>query len=62
MVNEEIDITDEHLEFLDDLRDNGITNMFGAGSYLEEAFDMSSREATYVLQQWMETYGERHAL
>ena len=62
MVNEEIDITDEHLEFLDDLRDNGITNMFGAGSYLEEAFDMSGREATYVLQQWMETYGERHAL
>ena len=61
-VNEEIDVTDEHLEFLDNLRDSSATNMFGAGPYLEEAFNISGREATYILQQWMETYGERHAV
>ena len=59
-VNEEIVATNEHLEFLDNLRDSGATNMFGAGPSLESEFDMSNREALSVLQQWMETYGERH--
>jgi hypothetical protein len=32
-------VSDEHLEFLDDLRESGVTNMWGAQAYLEEAFE-----------------------
>ena len=42
-------INDEHLEFLDDLRDSGVTNMFGAGVYIQEEFGVSSTEAS---KQW----------
>jgi len=27
-------VTDEHLDYLDELRESGVTNMFGAGAYL----------------------------
>ena len=33
-------VTDEHLEYLDGLRDSGVTNMYGAGRYLEQWFDI----------------------
>ena len=32
-------ITDEMLEFLDDLRESGDTNMFGARPWVASAFD-----------------------
>ena len=51
-------ITDEHLEYLDNLRESGITNMFGAGSFLMTDLDMSKREASRVLNYWMETFGD----
>ena len=53
-------IEDEHLEYLDDLRESGATNMFGAGSYLEDEFDMGANNARSVLKYWMESFGERH--
>lgn len=54
-------ITDEMLEFLDDLRDSGETNMFGAAPYLREEFPHLDREgARKVLTHWMETFSERH--
>ena len=28
-------VTDEHLKYLDGLRESGVTNMFGAGEYVE---------------------------
>ena len=59
MVDKEITITNEHLKFLDDLRESGVVNMFGSSSYLEDTFDLTRREAGYILQQWMETYGQR---
>ena len=33
-------VTEEHLEYLDNLRESGITNMFGAAPYLEFSFDL----------------------
>ena len=51
-------VTDEHLEYLDDLRDSGATNMFGAGRYLEEEFCFTSEEAKRVLLYWMSSYGK----
>lgn len=52
---------EEYLEFLDNLRESGVTNMFGAGQYLEEAYDLSQNDARDVLLFWMETFGDRHA-
>lgn len=40
-------------EYLDDLRDSGITNMYGAGQYLQEEFGMNKYEAREALANWM---------
>lgn len=50
----------EHLDYLDRLRKSGITNMFGACPYLEQAFGLSRREAKMILTHWMKTFSERH--
>ena len=46
----------EMFEYLDTLRDTGVTNMFGAGPYLEQAFDIDRREAKTVSMEWMKQY------
>ena len=51
-------ITDEHLTYLDNLRESGVTNMFGAGPYVQSEFALSSQEAQHILSYWMETFGE----
>lgn len=53
-------VTEEHLEFLDDLRESGATNMYGATPYLVEEFGISIGEAIEILSHWMETFEERH--
>ena len=54
-------VKDEHLEFLDELRDSGDTNMFGARPYLmNEFWDLTKQEAAAILTYWMGTFGERH--
>lgn len=50
----------EYFEYLDELRDSGVTNMFGATPYLEEEFGVSKREARVILKEWMHTFDERH--
>jgi hypothetical protein len=50
-------ITDEHLEYLDDLREGGETNMFGAGRYLMKSFKVTSTVAREILAYWMKTFG-----
>jgi len=52
-------MTKEQKEFLDELRESGATNMFGAGSYLEEEFGLDKREARVVLSEWMKTFKEK---
>jgi len=52
---------DDVFDYLDDLRDSGVTNMFGAGPYLEKAFDLNKKEARFLLTEWMRTFSERHA-
>ena len=49
--------TDEHLEYLDGLRESGITNMYGGAAYLVDDFDLSKKEARGVLFYWMGTFG-----
>mgnify|MGYP003109678401 CR=1 FL=1 len=51
-------ITDEHLTYLDDLQQAGVTNMFGAPAYLQDAFEISKDEAQTITSYWMRTYGQ----
>jgi len=57
-LNEKTGISEERLEqmflFLFRLRDSAVTNMFGAGSYLEGRFSIKPRQSTPVLVYWME--------
>lgn len=49
-----------HLLYLDELRESGDTNMFGARPYLVDEFsDLTPEEAGQVLSYWMKTFGER---
>jgi hypothetical protein len=52
--------TDEHLEYLDALRESGVTNMFDAVPYLMKKFGLPSEEASRILAHWMKTFSERH--
>lgn len=55
-------INQEYLEYLDDLRESGVTNMYGAASYLRSEFnELNKEDAAKILIHWMETFSERHA-
>ena len=61
-----MDMTDTdrkaYFEYLDELRESGETNMYGARPYLQDMFpelgDKDDAEA--VLKEWMATFAERH--
>lgn len=42
--------------YLEELRRSGVTNMYGAASYLMDAFDLTHNEATSILADWMRNY------
>jgi hypothetical protein len=46
--------------FLDELRESGVTNMFGAAPYIVEEFGVTRQEAKDLLLNWMQTFAERH--
>ena len=50
-------VKDMH-SFLNDLRDSGVTNMFGAAPYLQKEFGLDKREARQVLANWMQSFSE----
>jgi hypothetical protein len=52
---------ENHLLFLDALRESGITNMYGARPYLERKFKtLTATECGDILGYWMQTFSERH--
>lgn len=51
----------EVFEYLDDLRESGVTNMFGATPYICQAFNLPTAEARVLLFEWMETFEARHS-
>lgn len=53
-------VTDEHLTYLDDLRDSGDANMFSSGSYMRGRFGVNRQEAETIVLYWMESFEERH--
>jgi hypothetical protein len=53
---------DEMFQYLFDLQDSGITNMFGAGPYVEREFPhLDKKEVRDVVLEWMKNYEEIHA-
>jgi hypothetical protein len=47
----------EYLGYLDDLRENGETNMFGARPYLMREYpELTKQEAATVLAHWMQCF------
>ena len=44
---------DKVFTYLDELRDSGVTNMWGAGPYLEQEFGVSRRVSHVLLDAWM---------
>jgi hypothetical protein len=53
-------VTDAHLEYLDELRESGETNMYGARPYVEAEFGVDSKQASAILTYWMNTFSQRH--
>jgi hypothetical protein len=51
-------VNDEHLKYLDDLRESGLTNMFGAVPYIKEEFGLDRKTSRQILSYWMETFGK----
>lgn len=51
-------VTNEHLWFLDDLRESGLINMFGARPSLMKEFPKLGKDtAADILSYWMESFG-----
>lgn len=46
----------EYYDYLEDLRQDGSVNMYGAAPYLARDFGLSKREAREVLGEWMAAY------
>ena len=51
----------DYFDYLVELRDSGVTNMWGAGPYLEDEFDLSQSEAKEVLLSWIKSFKEEAA-
>ena len=47
-------------EFLDELRESGVTNMYGAGPYVMEEFGWDHHKARAAVSEWMRTFAFRH--
>jgi len=46
-------MSEEHIEFLDELKSSGICNMFSAGPHLQDEFGVSKEEAKQIVLSWM---------
>ena len=50
------DYYEGYFAFLDELKESGVTNMFGAVPYLMDEFILDKDEALDILGRWMENY------
>ena len=54
-------VTDEHLEYLDRLRESGETNMYGARPFLIDEFViLDEKMAGNILTYWMKSFGKEN--
>jgi len=52
-------VEDEHLKFLNDLRESNTTNMMAGPQYLQSAFGLNRAEAKEVFFYWTRTFGQK---
>ena len=48
----------EVLEYLNELRESGATNMFGAGPYVENVFELDKQESRRLVSLWMSNFND----
>lgn len=53
-------LEDDYLVYLDELRESGITNMWGAAPYVQREFGLSRSDARVTVLYWMESFELRH--
>jgi len=58
-MNGEIDPKD-YYEILDDLRESGEINMYGAPRWLEDNYGLSKKDARQVFKAWADSFTKRH--
>ena len=60
------EISEQDLEtyfaFLDNIREDGKINMFGAAPVLAETYGLDKRDARDILFKWMDTFAQRHGM
>lgn len=49
---------DEVFEYLLNLRDRGVVNMFQASPYLQEEFGMTTNESSQWLGDWIQSFSK----
>ena len=49
---------EDYFDYLVELRDSGVTNMWGAAPYLEDKFWLEPSEAKEVLVLWIKSFEE----
>ena len=47
------ELKEEVFEYLDELRDSGKTNMFGARPYVQQFFGLDKNTAGHYVTEWM---------
>lgn len=52
----------KYFDWLEKLRQSGVTNMFGAAPYLVKAFTLDQKTARKILAKWMRNYSELQKL
>lgn len=57
-VKAETEREQDYFDFLEELRQSGKTNMFGAAPYLQKAFKLNREKAKEVLLAWMYAHSD----
>lgn len=56
-----IEEMEDYFTYLDELRASGVTNMYGAGPYLQDEFGIGTKQASAVVGVWMATFDAEEA-
>tara|TARA_R100000664_G_scaffold13144_1_gene21105 strand:- start:5499 stop:5714 length:216 start_codon:yes stop_codon:yes gene_type:complete len=58
-IEEENRIKNEVFLYLEELRESGETNMFGAAAYIQNEFNLDKKTSIKYLSDWMRSYNKQ---
>tara|TARA_R100000234_G_C4922866_1_gene144976 strand:- start:417 stop:632 length:216 start_codon:yes stop_codon:yes gene_type:complete len=58
-IEEENRIKNEVFLYLEELRESGETNMFGAAAYIQNEFNLDKKTSIKYLSHWMRSYNKQ---